>query len=133
MNPDLRLGNEDLLNLCEGEIKPTWVTARTPLTQLRSALVAQRGGSDITPRVSWPFQGHQSNPCDDIEFTLQKHEAWTSKQLLRGAPTPIKLDPWRCLPIRRRDVLELKHNTAWSALNGSWMQELADEQSLPCP
>lgn len=50
------------------------------------------------PHVSWPFEGHQSNSCDDIEFSLQKHEARTSKQLLRGAPTSIKLDPWRCPP-----------------------------------
>lgn len=65
-------------------------------------------------------------------YTKKKHKTRTSKQLSRGAPTPIKLDPWRCPPICWRDVLELKHNTAWSALNGSWMQELADEQSLPC-
>lgn len=49
MNPDLRPGNEDLLNLCEGEIKPTWVTAHLSPISLASALVAQRGGSDITP------------------------------------------------------------------------------------
>ncbi|KAK9964047.1 hypothetical protein ABG768_005252 [Culter alburnus] len=47
MNPDPRLGNEDLLNLCEGEIKPTWVTAHLSPSPA-SALMAQWGGSDIT-------------------------------------------------------------------------------------
>ncbi len=49
-----------------------------------------------------------------------------------GCPNTYQAWPLEMSSIRRRDVLELKHNTAWSALNGSWMQELADELSLPC-
>lgn len=96
---------------------------------LASALVAQWHHST---HVSWPFEGHRSRLRDDVEFTFEKHEVRTSKQLSRCAPTPIKLDLWRCPTKHLRDVLELKHNTAWSALNASWMQELADEQFLPC-
>lgn len=91
MNPDPRLGNEDLLNLCEGEIKPTWVTAHLSPSL---ALPSWHSGGEVTsPHMSLgPLKViHQA--CVTTEFTLQKHEARTSKQLLRGAPTSIKLDP----------------------------------------
>lgn len=56
---------------------------------LASALVAQWHHST---HVSWPFEGHRSRLRDDVEFTFEKHEVRTSKQLSRCAPTPIKLD-----------------------------------------
>ncbi len=50
MNPDLRLSNEDLLNLCEGEIKPTWVTAHLSLSFAQPSWLSR--GEVTSPHAS---------------------------------------------------------------------------------
>lgn len=118
-----------------------WISARGRLNPPGSPHISHpalplpswHSGGEVTSPPRPPLWRSWIKPARCCRVCISwKREARTRKQLLRAAPTPIKLNLWKCPLERRRDAPELKHNTAWSVLNRSWMQELADEQSLPC-